>query len=309
MKKLFYIFWLSAFSCLGQEIAVEELELYNDSIYLPGTLSYPIQTKKPPLAIFVHGSGNPDRNGNQGEMVRANYIQELADSLNARGIAFYRYDKRNATPANLAKSKNIRIGNLVADLKVAINRFKDDERFASLHLIGHSQGSLVGMLAASEEIKSYTSLAGLGTPVDKALIRQLGAQNKDVGKIAEKYIEELMETDTILDVNPFLMALFAPQNQKYLKDWMLLDPAEEIAKLSMPVLIINGDADLQVTADDAQQLKKAKPDAELAIIPNMNHVLKSVESWGENQRSYKEVGFPLSSKLVETLAKFVLSNG
>lgn len=309
MKKLLYICWLAAFSCLGQEVVVQDLELYNDSIYLPGTLSYPVQQNKPPLAIFVHGSGNPDRNGNQGELVKANYIKMLADSLNARGIAFYRYDKRSATPANLAKSKNMRIGNLVADLKVAIDHFKDDARFASLHLIGHSQGSLVGMLAASEEIKSYTSLAGLGSSVDKALIRQLGAQNKDAGKMAEKYIEELKKTDTILDVNPFLMSIFAPQNQKYLKDWMSMDPSVEITKLTMPVLIVNGDADLQVPPDDAQQLKEAKPEAELVIIPKMNHVLKTVESWGENQRSYKEPDFPLSSELVDTLTQFILSNG
>ncbi|UJH68033.1 alpha/beta hydrolase family protein [Allomuricauda sp. SCSIO 65647] len=305
MKKLLYILWLTVPPCAGQEIVVEELVLHNRDIYLPGTLSYPKQEKKPPLAIFVHGSGNIDRDGNQGELARADYIKQLADSLNAKGIAFYRYDKRTATPSNLEKSKKMRIGDLVDDLKVGIEHFKDDDRFVSLHLIGHSQGSLVAMMAVSNAVRSYASLAGLGTTVDKALVRQLGAQNQDAGKIAEGYFNELMETDTIQDVNPFLMAIFSPANQKYLKDWALLDPSEEIKKLDIPTLIINGSTDLQVTIEDAQLLKEAKPDAKLVIVPKMNHVLKTVESSGENQRSYREPDFPLSSGLVSTLAQFI----
>ncbi len=305
MKKLLCIFWLTLLPCAGQEIVIEEIELYNNDIYLPGTLSYPRQEKKPPLAIFVHGSGNVDRDGNQGELARAGYIKQLADSLNAKGIAFYRYDKRTATPSNLERSKNMCIGDMVDDLEVAIGHFKDDDRFVSLHLIGHSQGSLVAMMAVSNAVHGYVSLAGLGTTVDKALVRQLGAQNQDAGKIAEDYFNELMETDTIREVNPFLMAIFAPTNQKYLKDWALLDPSEEIKKLEIPTLIANGDADLQVTIADAQLLKKAKPDAKLVIVPKMNHVLKTVESWGENQRSYREPDFPLSSGLVSTLAQFI----
>jgi len=63
----------------AQEIVSEEIELWNDSVAIPGTLSYPETTKKIPLMIFVHGSGNVDRYGNQsGTFVQANYIKTLA---------------------------------------------------------------------------------------------------------------------------------------------------------------------------------------------------------------------------------------
>ena len=85
----------------SQEIVSKNLDLSNGKVKLPGTLSYPKTTGEIPLVIFIHGSGNIDRNGNQaGTFVKANYIKTLADSLNTRGIACYRYDKRTATKDN-----------------------------------------------------------------------------------------------------------------------------------------------------------------------------------------------------------------
>ena len=311
MKKLSYLLLLGAVSCFSQETISEDYELYNGDIYLPGTLSFPKTEGQLPLAIFIHGSGNADRNGNQGAMASASHIKQLADSLNAKGIAFYRFDKRNATSSNLKKvnMEDASILDLVKDVTIAINNFQDDNRFSSIHLIGHSQGSLVGMLAVSEYVDGYISLAGPGTTIDKSLIRQLTAQNKDMGKVTEAHIKELMETDTIKEVNIMLMALFAPQNQKYLKEWILIDPTEEIQKLEIPVMIINGDADLQVTIEDANRLKQAKQDAQLVIIKKMNHMLKTVHDASENQQSYYNADFPLSEDLITTISEFIKTNG
>lgn len=311
MKKLVYLFIVIPLMGFAQEILTEDHDLYNGRIHLPGTLSYPKLDKKLPLAIFIHGSGNPDRNGNQGPLVQANYIKQLADSLNKKGIAFYRYDKRNATPANMEHKpmEDFRIADLVEDASVAIKKFASDPRFNSLHLIGHSQGSLVGMLAVTKDVDSYISLAGPGSTIDAILIRQLNAQNKDAGNLARDYFKELRETDTIKEVNPFLMTIFAPQNQPYLRNWIAIDPAEEIKKLAIPVLILNGSEDLQVLVEDAQLLKNARPKAKLVIIPKMNHLLKGVENLTENQASYTNPDFPLSMELVKTIVEFISSNG
>lgn len=294
-----------------QEVSMEEYGLYNGDISLPGTLSYPKMDKKIPLAIFIHGSGNADRNGNQGGLAKAEHIKQLADSLNTRGIAFYRYDKRNATTSNLEKMdmEHTGIRDLAKDVEIAITKFQKDLRFSSIFLIGHSQGSLVGMLAASNEIQGYVSLAGPGTPINIPLIRQISTQNPDLGKIAEEHLKELKETDTIKEVNLLLLSIFAPQNQKYLKNWMSLNPANEIKKLKIPVLIINGDSDLQVTVEDAQLLKQAKPEARLVIVKKMNHMLKTVEDKEENQKSYYSPDFPLSSELVKTIFEFIKTHG
>ncbi len=294
--------WITA-----QEIQEEEIQLVNDAIELPGTLSYPKTDKKLPLAIFVHGSGNVDRNGNQGALVKANYIKLLADSLNNKGIAFYRFDKRTSNPINFPHLKNTSFYDLVTDVNIAIEHFKKDVRFNSVHLIGHSQGSLIAMLNA-KGVASYSSLAGPGESIDQTLIRQLTQQNEALGKIATDHIIELKKTDTILEVNPFLIQLFAPQNQKFVKEWMLIDPVETLKTLEIPILILQGESDTQVTVEDANALKDANPKAHIEVIPQMNHVLKTVKTLKENQESYTDVSYPLSSALVLSLTQFIQSH-
>lgn len=309
MKNKVFLLLLLPLICNAQKTIVEKYELYNDSIYLPGTLTYPNLDMRIPLVIFVHGSGNPDRDGNQKGIGSTYYIKTLSDSLTAKGLAFYRYDKRSSIFENLPKSKGMTINDLVRDVEVAIDKFKGDNRFSSLHLIGHSQGSLIAMMAVNENIASYTSLAGLGDTVDKALIRQTSSQNKDVGLVVEHHIKELKETDTIREVNPFLLSLFAPSSQKFLKSWIKVRPTNIIKTLNIPVLIIQGDMDSQVGTNEAQMLKSAQQNAQLVIISKMNHLLKEVENPTENTASYTNPDFPLSSDLVRTVVEFVKNHG
>ena len=308
MKRLFLLLlWIPVALC-SQEIQEEEILLKNGEIALPGTLSFPKTNSKVPLALFIHGSGNGDRNGNQEPLLKTDHIKLLADSINSRGIAFYRYDKRTAIPENRHKKKEVSLYDFVEDAKVALQHFSNDKRFSGIHVIGHSQGSLIGMLTVGNKGSSYISLAGPGTTIDKTIIRQITAQNEDLGKVAAQHVQELMETDTILEIHPFLISIFAPQYQSFLKEWIGLDPTEEIKKLKVPVLIVNGDMDLQVRVEDAQLLKAAKKNTRLAIISKMSHTLKTVNDSGENQRSYTDPNLPLSVALVETLYEFIQTN-
>ncbi|MCX2720176.1 alpha/beta hydrolase [Lentiprolixibacter aurantiacus] len=292
----------------AQEIISEEIAMANGDIMLPGTLSYP-EGSVSPLVIFIQGSGNVDRDGNQaGTVIQSAYIRTLRDSLNHRGIAFYSYDKRTAVGANFSKLKNIVFEDLVADARQAVNRFLSDNRFASVHVIGHSQGSLAGMMSLSPEVSSFISLAGPGVSIDKKIIEQIGNQSADLGKIVEKHFQELRETDTIAEINPMLYSIFAPQNQRFLKLYTALDPSEEIKKVSVPTLIINGEADLQVSADDARLLHEALPESRLEIIPKLNHVLKEVNSLVENQQSYMQADIPLSPALLDIITAFIIEN-
>jgi hypothetical protein len=202
-------------------------------------------------------------------------------------------------------SKEVTIQDFANDAKVAIAHFKENPQFGPLYLIGHSQGSLVAMLAITKEIKGYISIAGAGDTMDKILIEQVSNQNPGLGKMVGQHLAELMENDTILNPNPFLIQLFAPQNQKFLKNWIALDPRLEIKKITIPILLLNGDQDLQVLTMEAENFKRAQPRAELHIIPNMNHVLKEVHSLEENQKSYYQESFPLSQKLVALVEAFI----
>ena len=73
----------------------------------------------------------------------------------------------------------------------------------------------------------------------------------------------------------------------------------------MPILILNGTKDLQVTVEDANNLHNAQPNSELVIIENMNHVLKTIEKDEDNLTSYSSPDFPLSSELISAIENFI----
>ncbi|MEZ4793197.1 MAG: alpha/beta hydrolase [Gelidibacter sp.] len=309
MKKIFFLLVISNVALLFSQdhILSEEIMIMNDSIQLPGTLTYNEDVKAQPLIIFVSGSGNPDRNGNQPQFgVNGNYIMQLSEAMNKKDIAFFRFDKRNVTKENMPQIlKHYTFSDLVDDVSAIINHFKDDKRFGSIILIGHSQGSLVAMMAANDHIDKYISLAGIGEPVGNTIVRQYKSQNEALGNIVEQHIMELTETGTIKEVNPNLAILFAPQNYGFLNGYLKIDPKEEIKKLTVPTLILNGNKDLQVKEEDAENLHSAKPNSKMVIIDKMNHVLKTIEKDEDNIASYSSPDFPLSEELVNTIEAFI----
>ena len=297
-----------SFNAIAQDtITSEDFLVMNDSIQLPGTLTYNSELKEQPLLIFVNGSGNPDRNGNQPQYgVNGNFIKQFAEAMTKKNVAFFRFDKRNVTSSNIKHIlKSYEFNDLVKDVKAVINTFKDDKRFNSITLIGHSQGSLVSMMAADENINKYISFAGLGESSDITIIKQLNAQSPDLAKVAEQHIEELKSTGTIKEVNPMLVGLFAKQNHQFLISYLPLDPTEEIKKLTIPILVINGNKDLQVKEEDANNLHNASPKSELVIIDKMNHVLKIIEKDEDNMASYMSPDFKLSEELVNVVETFI----
>jgi pimeloyl-ACP methyl ester carboxylesterase len=269
------------------------------AIQLPGTLTY--SSENQPLIIWVHGSGGVNRDGNT-----PNYIKQFRDEINKKEIAFFSYDKRTANLKNakFIQEDGIYFSDFVNDLKEVINKFKNDKRFSEIILAGHSQGSLIAMLAL-EDVDKYISIAGAGETIDKTLVRQVTAQSPAFGKLTEQYVKELKENGSIKTVDPNLMSLFAPQNQPFLISWMNLDPIKEVTKVRIPTLIINGDKDIQVQISDAENLKKAKPDATLVIIKNMNHPLKNIEKDEDNLKSYMSADYAISNELIETVANFI----
>jgi hypothetical protein len=296
---LYFLFLTSSFA----QVTSKEVLIKNDSIELPGTLSYTNTTS--PLVIWIHGSGNIDRNGNQaGVNIKANYIKQFREKMNDNGVAFFSYDKRTANSKNFKLLKNTLFDDLVNDAKIIVKHLKDNYTFKEIVLIGHSQGSLTAMLA-SENANKYISLAGLSNSFDKTLVKQVTNQNTMLGKVADEHFKELFKTGTIKQVNPFLVSIFRKQNYPFLINWAKYNPSKEIQKLNIPILIVNGDKDIQVKVEDAKTLHKAKPSSRLVIIENMNHVLKHIEKDADNMNSYYSADFKLSKKLIATIVNFI----
>ena len=297
---LFLVFGIVS---LKAQIKSEELVLYNNEIELPGTLTY--IAEQTPLIIWIHGSGNVDRNGNQQPVIKANYIKQFRDSITKNNIAFYSYDKRTANKNNKASLlKGVFLKDYVTDAQIAINHFKKEGRFSKIILVGHSQGSLVAMLAA-ESIDKYISLAGPSKSADQVIMNQITESAPFLDSITKAHFKELNEKGTVKKVNPMLQSVFAKQNQAFLRSWIQYNPSEEIKKISVPILLIHGTEDLQVKTQEASNLLLANKDAQLVFIKGMNHVLKEVNSIIENQSSYTKPDYPLSTKLVQVIVEFV----
>ena len=278
-----------------------------------GTLMLPAnQDQGPalPVALIIAGSGPTDRDGNNASM-KNDSLKLLAQALAKRGIAILRYDKRAiAASAGAAKNEaDLRFENYIDDAKGWVALLKADRRFSKVTVIGHSEGSLIGMVAATTA-DQYVSIAGVGRPADETLKIQLQAQPKSVQDLCFPIIDSLKKGQLVSDVSPMLAALFRPSVQPYLISWFKYDPQNEIKKLKIPVLIVQGTSDIQVSVDDAQRLAAANPQAKLVLIEHMNHIFRTVDGDRQaNIATYTDASLPIAGKLPEYIADFILKPG
>jgi pimeloyl-ACP methyl ester carboxylesterase len=275
-----------------------------------GTLTVPDQVKSMPVVIIIPGSGPTDRNGNSTIGLHTDAYKMLAEGMAQNKIASLRYDKRGIgeSKAAMPGESSIRFETYVQDVVNWITELKADKRFSKIYLLGHSEGSLIGMLAAEKsKVAGFISISGPGRPMGEILREQLA--NKLPPQLlseSDNILDSLKAGKTVVNVPHTLYALFRPSVQPYIISHMKYNPSTEIAKLKIPVLIIQGTTDLQVPANDARLLSAAKPDAKLVIIDNMNHVMKeSDDDLQHNLATYKSPDFPLKAGLLNDLVQFI----
>lgn len=272
-----------------------------------GTLTTPDLTKKYPVALIIAGSGPTDRNGNN-PMMKNNSLKMLAEALAKNGIASLRYDKRG-----IGESKDSAISegglvfeNYIEDAKSWINLLKQDKRFSKVIIIGHSEGSLIGMIAAAKADK-FVSIAGAGDSADKIIKSQIASKSmKPLEDMTFPIIDSLKNGNTVKKVDPMLNSLFRPSIQPYLISWFKYNPQNEIKKLTIPILILQGNKDLQVTVKDAENLAHANTKSDMVIVEKMNHVMKIIEGDQQaNMESYNNETLPISETLVSKIISFI----
>jgi uncharacterized protein len=285
------------------------------TLVLPDALSFP---GKRPLALILADSGPADRDGNNHSIPGSNdCLLQLADALAKKGIASLRYDKRGAGEAYpLAPEEgNLLFDDYARDAVDAIRQFSKDKRFSSIIVVGHGEGSTVGMIAAREGgAGGFVSLAGPGLPAWRLIQDQLSGMKPEPGEdraAREKAWTEILESlkagKRVKDVPEDLMGLFRPSVQPYLISWFAVDPKDEIGKLKVPVQIIQGGNDLRVGPDDARALSEGAKAAREAFLPGMNHVLKDVLPLeDDNWTAYSDPAYPLSGGIATVIEQFIL---
>ena len=286
----------------------EEISLETATGTLYGTLVLPGGNGPFPVSLILAGSGPTDRNGN-GPGGSSNALKMIADSLAQHGIASVRYDKRGvaASRAALVSESELRFEDYVDDAEAWLIQLRQDKRLGEVAVIGHSEGSLVGMLVARRtSLSALVSLAGAARPVDSVLLDQLLTQPEVIRREAQTILAELRQGRTVNTVSSALQALFRPSVQPYLISWIQYHPSEIIATLSPPMLIVQGTTDLQVPEAEGRQLAAAQPAARLVIIDGMNHVLKEAPADPTaNVATYGDPTLPLAEGLTAALVGFL----
>lgn len=308
LSRLCLLFFFIGATVFGQE--KKEINLNTPTGNIKGELLLPKGSNSIPLVLIISGSGPTDRDGNNAAM-KNNSLKMLAEGLSDYNIASVRFDKRGVGESKSAgiKESDLRFEHYVNDVNAWIDTLKKDTRFSQIIILGHSEGSTIGMIASQNiNVDRFISIAGPGEQASVIIKEQLKSQPDFIKNVAFPMIEKLEKGDTITVVPPLLFSLFRPSIQPYLISWFKYNPQIEIAKLNKSILIIQGDTDIQVKAIDAKKLKQSNPKAKLEIIEGMNHVLKaSVLDRKENIQTYNNPDLPLKEGLVKSIVDFIIT--
>jgi hypothetical protein len=270
-----------------------------------------------PVVLIIPGSGPTDRDGNNPAGVLAAPYRLLAEGLAAQGVTSVRIDKRGmfGSAAATADANVVTIPDYVVDVQAWSRVIRERTKRSCVWLLGHSEGGLIAMAAAKNpDVCGLLLVSAPGRPMGEIIREQLKANPANAPLLGQALpaldaLEAGKRVETA-DMNPALLALFRPAVQGFLISAFSYDPAKLLAGYGKPVLILQGQRDLQVGEADAQALKLADPKAKLVLLPDVNHVLKSVTSDDvrANFATYSNSSLPLAPGVVESISDFLTSH-
>jgi uncharacterized protein len=281
---------------------------------LHGTFTYPsaraaTHTPPRPAALIIAGSGPTDRNGN-GPGLNTDSYRLLAEGLATHGIGALRYDKRGIgeSRALVEREEDVVFDDFVADAVKLAEALRKHPNVSSIFLIGHSEGAVIALAAAERaEARGIVLLASPGRHLLDLIRAQLdGRLPPELAAQAASIMDSLAAGRPVADAPDELRAIFRPSVQPFLISAARADPCRLIASLAMPILVIHGERDLQVGAEDIAALRLARPDAQIVILPQANHTLKtSPADVPGNLALYGDPSVPLDPDVIPAIENFI----
>jgi hypothetical protein len=310
MRK-FWIAALFAASLAGAASAGErEVSIDGGKAPLYGTLATPVSASPGPAILMIAGSGPTDRNGDSTVPgVKPGTFRMLADGLQAEGVTSLRFDKRmiGKSAAATTSEADLRFDTFINDAVAWTRLLAAQPGVTCVVIFGHSEGALIATLAAQRTpVCGLVLAAGAGHPLGEVIETQLKTQMPPATMAQVMAVMAELRAGRTVPGIPATDPLFRPSVQPYLISQISIDPAAELKKTRFPVLILQGETDLQVSLEDARLLAAARRDARLEILPGVNHVLKPAPAdRAANIATYADPALPLDSRIVPLVAGFV----
>ena len=270
---------------------------------LGGTFTRPTGvSSRIPVVISISGSGPQDRD-EYISLVPKGYrlFRQVADTLGRRGIAMLRMDDRGVgeSSGSFAAATSSDFAN---DVRAAITylRSRADVDARRIVLIGHSEGGMIAPMVAVDE----PALAGI------VLMAGPGRGGRDILRFQSAYA---IERDTTMSpTRRAEMLARVPQmvdsalaSTPWLTFFGAHDPIATARRVKVPVLILQGGDDQQVTASEAPLLEQAfraggNRDVTTQVFPGLNHFF--IRQPGGDPAGYSTLGTNLASAEVLGLA-------
>src|SRR5215831_11714463 len=301
---------------------------------LHGTLTLPVGVKgKVPGVLLLPGSGPSDRNGNQPPALITDLLKQIAERLAADGYGSLRFDKRaahvnaNTFPKDVSAMNDFfSWDNFVGDARAGLIFLQAQSEINPKQtvLAGHSEGAIIAIQAAHDLQGQPNAAAALillsspGRPLGMLVTEQVSASLKRsnvTGEAAKPYddylaraIDQVIKQGTAPPNPPQgLGPLFSPSALKLLQVEFAFDPVKVLSAYTGPVLVIQGEKDIQISATrDFPLLQAALRERKHGtykgvVILSASHNLKHVEN--ENRES----GFagPVAPQVLDTLADWL----
>jgi uncharacterized protein len=298
---------------------------------LSGTLLLPEGSKKAPAVVLLPGSGPTDRDGNQPPMLTTDLLKQIAEHLAKQGIVTLRFDKRAAAvyaakwPSEDKFDDFFSWESFGGDAQAAVEFLRKQKGIApsKVFVAGHSEGAMIAMelgaqMAGDAKPAGLILMAGPGRGLDAVILEQIDAAlttqkapkevHEEYMNLTRKAIDQVKQEKRVpTDLPPGLQPLFPAYASKLLYSYFTFDPATRAERFPGPVLIIQGEKDVQVSAErDTKPLmaayqKREKGDVQLLLLPDTSHNLKLVTQ-------PQDPGFagPVVEKALERLASWVL---
>ena len=277
---------------------------------LHGALVRPDGPVAPAAVLLVAGSGPSDRDGDDrksGEHSRTLWF--LARALAERGIVSLRYDKRG-TGESAGAGDAATFAQTVEEAAGWARVLARQPGVRCVVVLGHSEGALVATLAARKVRLCGLVLASGASQDLGAMIEAqdaLAHRSPELSARIHEIIQAMRTGQPVGEVPKGYDSLFGPKAESYSRSEIAIDPTAELARVKLPVLVVQGDNDLQVKVEDAARLAAAAQ-VQPVIVPGMNHVLKlAPKDVRGNFMTYINPTLPLAPGVAEAIAGFVLA--